>query len=471
MTTGTVDQKDLLFDSTRLGIPIYRRFRKEWSGSDDPSLTPKANREVRLVEVPDKLNKVGEVIFPRHYRFIRAAYARPVKRDGAREDHPYDVVIVKVREDEYTFNGVNGTASSHLRETTWPHGHDYTVNDDLILLDKLRERIAGSSFNAAVSVAELPEALLMIKNSAQAIAKSITAVRRGNIQRAKSLLLRQNAMQGRDRKVLKQLDAERLKKQLELLRGEKHPAELAKLYANNANARGQTRKVQHASTWLQLQYGWIPVLSDIHNAAVFIDHQLRFPLERRFTAKQHQHTSKRSKADGAFMMVDRPPFEIARNHSHGISYQVKAKSMASKKVIARVREKDIPRLTGLYDPLSVIWEKLPFSFAVDWFIPIQSYLSARALNSAVSARYVVTTRYKLQLSGPVVCVPTNATWNIDPVTNGKDFLASYELFKREILTDLVPLIRAPVINPLVKIATWKHAANAVALVTSIFGKK
>lgn len=48
------------------------------------------------------------------------------------------------------------------------------------------------------------------------------------------------------------------------------------------------------------------------------------------------------------------------------------------KLYARVRDQDISRLTslGLSDPAQVAWALVPFSFVVDWFLPVGSYLEA-----------------------------------------------------------------------------------------------
>jgi len=48
-------------------------------------------------------------------------------------------------------------------------------------------------------------------------------------------------------------------------------------------------------------------------------------------------------------------------------------------------ELSAPRSLGLYDPLSVAWELVPFSFVADWFIPIGTYLDNLAAIPNISA--------------------------------------------------------------------------------------
>jgi hypothetical protein len=50
----------------------------------------------------------------------------------------------------------------------------------------------------------------------------------------------------------------------------------------------------------------------------------------------------------------------------------------------------VARQLGLLDPLSVAWELLPWSFVIDWFIPIGAYLDVLNGIPALKGRFLTT---------------------------------------------------------------------------------
>lgn len=125
----------------------------------------------------------------------------------------------------------------------------------------------------------------------------------------------------------------------------------------------------------------------------------------------------------------------------------------SGQIIYLRKEVNVPQLVGLMDPLSVAWELVPFSFVLDWFLPIGSWLSARGLSQAMTGTFVTTKRIWVQGYAPYRIVGSS-TW-------GADYYKSYYALDRTISSELdVPL---PSIKPLNKALSWKRAANALAL--------
>jgi hypothetical protein len=52
------------------------------------------------------------------------------------------------------------------------------------------------------------------------------------------------------------------------------------------------------------------------------------------------------------------------------------------------------RALGLLDPLTVVWEIIPYSFVVDWFLPIGSYLENLAVFPFLEGRFLTTDVYR-----------------------------------------------------------------------------
>ncbi len=119
--------------------------------------------------------------------------------------------------------------------------------------------------------------------------------------------------------------------------------------------------------WLALQYGWKPLLQDVYNSCETVRKAWNDTGEL-FTAEAH------ASATGPQISVFRnktqphgPTFrvETTRNEVHGnasVTYGVSSNFGNSLSQL------------GITNPLSLAWELLPYSFVVDWFFPVGSFL-------------------------------------------------------------------------------------------------
>jgi hypothetical protein len=376
-------------------------YSKTWSGSNYPPTRP-------VYEVIKHVDRNGRVL-----KYRRRVDVRTRRKT---EDHPYSCSIFESRNEiayrtdwYYGYDwDLPGPRWFYEKQTQfsiagWPYSatDPWNSNDDIALLGKLREQIAGSDFNLGVFLGESQEALRMIFDSATRIRKSILAVKRGNLRAAASHLLINKP--------------------------------------KRINPKGKTA----SAIWLELQYGWLPLLQDAEGAAQFLAKYLEFPMVRTYKVRKKKN------------------HKWSNGGSTNVSQIYKASSQ--KQIIARVSEVNVPSLVGLTDPASVAWELLPFSFVADWFIPIGNYLAARSLASAVTGSFVTTMTTKSEGSfGPPLSVSNTSVRNI---WSGGFHSEKRIAVDRSISTSLaVPM---PRVKPLGDVPSWKRAANAVSLLVQL----
>lgn len=121
------------------------------------------------------------------------------------------------------------------------------------------------------------------------------------------------------------------------------------------------------SMWLEYTYGWKPLLSDAHDAAeAFASNQLGEPPKRlkvsRTVSGSVDLSTRFSANSGTTGFTD------TTSHRIDISIRRTATLKMDSPLIAKASA------LGLTNPLAVAWEVLPFSFVVDWFLPVGDFL-------------------------------------------------------------------------------------------------
>lgn len=118
------------------------------------------------------------------------------------------------------------------------------------------------------------------------------------------------------------------------------------------------------SGWLQLQYGWIPLLSDINGALQHLQKDRLPQVHVKGYAEDVSETS--YQVTGA---------SDSRN-SLKLSYDVKTQCWVS--LWYQLTDPGLAELSslGLINPAEIVWEILPYSFVIDWFLPVGNWLSS-----------------------------------------------------------------------------------------------
>lgn len=267
----------------------------------------------------------------------------------------------------------------------------WTANNDLELAKKVRNRIVGNDFDASAFLGEsVPQAARMIGDAAHRIARGLTYARHGNMFAAARALMGKRFRSW----------------------SKTHPA---------------------AKTWLELQYGWIPLLDDAKEGAEFLAHHFNVPQQTSFTVTRRR--------TGPIPVMN-GGYGIFRNGGY----------THSKRVKVILKEVNVTALAGLTNPSTLAWELLPYSFVIDWFIPIGNWLQARQLESGIKATYVTSEFKKWWVKGV-----SNGTLQFDAP------LFSHEGWRLTRTVSEKLDIPFPSWKTLGKALTRMHTANAVAL--------
>lgn len=273
------------------------------------------------------------------------------------------------------------------------------------LLAKIHEKVFGSGFNPLVFAAEGREALDMIWDATVRLGAAYHAVRT------------------RDWRLLR--------KSLNLT-----PREAKRVSTLKKNVSGR---------WLEVNYGWIPLLSDVEDGAKFIAQAM---LERSPSSVVKVRLQPTRRTD------------VRTIWSSEWAGYTRTLWTTRLQAVVYVTQPPTYRPT-IYSLASVVWEKTPWSFVVDWFVPIGDYISALETASKVDGKLVVTELTTGEATeprpNPIQC--DKSFIGYDSYLNSR-FAQVY--MKREVYPSLNAYIRPP-LSLEWGLSNWRRTANAVAL--------
>lgn len=131
-----------------------------------------------------------------------------------------------------------------------------------------------------------------------------------------------------------------------------------------------------SSAWLELQYGWKPLLQDTYGAAETIARE-RLGRPVFHTVKAHTklnsktliETSSNSPGSYSYSSITGRTDAFCK---HSVTYVITNDALA------------LSSSLGLTDPALLAWELLPYSFVVDWFLPVGDWLSRASATAGLT---------------------------------------------------------------------------------------
>lgn len=226
----------------------------------------------------------------------------------------------------------------------WPVGQFSMVWDNQVSIDcdlAIRRKIKNQKVNLAQAFAERKQTASLLTSSAIRLAKSARALKKGNFAGAFSAL-----------------GYSPTKNQLYRLNKKRFSSSSKSSRAYNSQAL--------AANWLEIQYGWKPLLGDVYGSAILLAKSLDRPRSALVTANCKLEKSLRETVYYGFSdcLVVTRDLRSKSEVKQSIRYAV---TSAASRNLAEV---------GISNPYHLAWELVPFSFVVDWFLPIGNYLES-----------------------------------------------------------------------------------------------
>lgn len=319
----------------------------------------------------------------------------------------------------YTYSGfIDGGGINSLNHFTETGGEDVLGQDVSVLQDRALttalSALKGKRVDLGVAFAERKQTAEFVADTLGNIVSSVRNLKRGRIRRAMSDL------------------------------GLTHKAR-------------EPRGSNWPQKWLEMQYAARPLYSDIYGSVQALSE--RSAGDWRVTAK--------GSALAPIERVREPqghPGSVGRyrgtlNGTAGVSVRIDALPSAGPLTAARK--------TGLTNPALIAWELVPFSFVVDWALPIGDYLNALDAYLGFDSWYV-TTSVRLEGNWSIKGVSEKPNWT--PDSNGaiNDFVSTKRVFSlnrsvsTERLLPVMPRFKDP--------TSLSHVATALSLLSQVFGK-
>jgi hypothetical protein len=304
-----------------------------------------------------------------------------------------------------------------------------TMPTDVELWNRMASRIRGHDFDLAVALGEGHETVKMIASKTMAIARSLLALRRGNVRLA-----------------IKQLSCV-------VVQTHKKISYFNPRSGRKAHTVSSLGVKDVASVWLELQYGWKPLLSDIAEGfAAFRDRSFK---------PRFREISVSKKSLGAW-----------EPSTNGTNLYFKS---YNRKVLTLRMVEDLPQTDywQVADPAVVAWELVPFSFVADWFLPIGDYLQARAFRNRVKGQYAFSRITLTEYEFNVASLYCGAAYKAIPANGGRYYRKNLSYSRDPLVPTPSTLpgaagsLNFPGFNPWVQASSLGHMKNAIALLTQL----
>lgn len=443
---------------------VNRLRQIQWSYSSTstaPGYVPVNNAPIGPVNTSDESLTTQSVVTANYKSLLRRPSLLPnnpyEKRYGFWVDQPFTMIQTSVTDGSpYKFTFVyKNTVLNCLNIPVFDYYYRDLVDDPTQkVIAAIQNQVTLGKTQALVTLAEANKTAAMVAKTATRLYRSISA--------------------------LKRLDLVGFASALDITVTRKHVTKwhrglrrhgINQKWEWRRNAQGQRYRYNHplkdsrenidqfaASTWLEYTYGWKPLLSDIYSSAEAL---ASLGIEMSGAVRTAKSRFKNSKSDTWPYTVNQ--FSAKTNVTQTWSVEIEVEySIAN-------GGPSFSNVFGLQNPATVVWELVPFSFVVDWFIPIGQSLAALTayndLNFHRGYKTTLRTYSGTTIGGTATFRSGSEVYQsvaVPGVFSGANFF-----MKRERLEDF-PRYGFPTFkNPM----SVSHMTSAVALLQSLFRKK
>lgn len=252
--------------------------------------------------------------------------------------------------------GING-CSVPIKETYLPSSSEITSLNNRAIT-KLRGKLKDQSVNLVQAFAERKQTVNLVAETASTMLKMFRAVRHGDLGSAADVL--GVTVSKRARKRHRRVHQQYINKNLD------------KVMANGV---------------LQLNFGWKPLLSDIYGSAEMLANK-----QFREVWNQERASSKIQIDDGTYVTTSANVLNSFDKYKLKYEVNYLCRFAVSNDITHTMSQ------VGITNPALIVWELLPWSFVIDWFLPIGNYISS--LDATVGLQFVggcKTTFYRLDV--------------------------------------------------------------------------
>lgn len=234
-------------------------------------------------------------------------------------------------------------------------------------------------------------------------------------------------------------------------------------------SRRQFRKGSPFDLWLEAQYGWKPLLSDVHAAVTKLSDDETSSKSPIVSVKSGGYERDEFFTSPSSTMLQTLVGSVLFKKSHRVEHKCMVRLDFVPDNYALIAASQL----GLTNPLELGWELLPFSFVADWFFPVGKYFSQLDATLGYSFKGGSISK-KTTMRTSVVSATLNRTDGLPASLNGVQGYAYGSSKGYQMSFDRIPYGSAPVPRPFLSFkdkASTDHVANGISLLMSAFTKK
>lgn len=286
----------------------------------------------------------------------------------------------------------------------------WRTQDEYRLLAKMLAKVKGGSYNIGVSLAEVDKLATSVVGTVKNLGFGALDLASGRV----NSFLRRFGIEG----------SERVQRRV--------------LRAKDISGR-----------FLEVRYAWEPAIADVYDACQAFEALSNGPRSKVYKCG-------RKRTIPATVALTYGQIDVVLTVKRTYTYEAYEELAAWRQM-------------GLGNPASILWERIPYSFVLDWFIPIGTYLELIGQVPFLKGRWLRTDFSEYICSGrtrtkPNVINPANT----NVITNGGDLDA------RMVWCTRTPLSSAPSVpKPSISVAGAIHGkriGNAIALAHQLFDR-